>query len=96
MFDKFDEGVCIENGCLLWLTGSVGGAEAVGGGLINIDVDVGGGGAIGGFIRGSLSFTVSLTLAAKVCDTTVVADTVLVGTPLLAGPLPDDIIMALV
>lgn len=45
----------------------MGGAEAVGGGLMNIEVEVGGGGAIGGFIICSLSLaTVSLTLAANV------------------------------
>lgn len=76
---------------------------------MNIDVEVGGGGAIGGFIMGSLSFaTVSLTLAANVCVTTGVAVMVVVCTVLGpfdeeadkvdedVDPLPADIIMALV
>jgi hypothetical protein len=89
---------------LFGVAGSVGGAEAVGGGRINMEFEVGGGGAIGGFIIGCGSFTslaaatvVSLTLAANVCETTAfVVDIEDVGTADLGGALPVDIMIALV
>lgn len=87
---------CIENGGLLGVAGNVGGALAVGGGRMNIDVEVGGGGAIGGLIICSFSLVVSLTLAANVCDTTVVEVIVDVGTATLGGALLVVIMMALV
>ena len=68
---------------------------------MNMEFEVGGGGAIGGFIIGSVftslvAAAVSLTLAANVCETTVVVDIDEVGTADLGGALPVDIIIALV
>lgn len=64
---------------------------------MKMDVDVGGGGAIGGFIIGSFSFEiVSLTFAANVWETTVVVVTVEVEMADLGDALPVDIIIALV
>lgn len=68
---------------------------------MNIEFEVGGGGAIGGLIIGSVfasltAAAVSLTLAANVCETTVVADIEEVGTADLGGALPVDIMIALV
>lgn len=105
---KLEDGVCcIEKGGLTGVVGNVGGADAVGGGRINIEVEVGGGGAIGGLINCSFSFPppeaiVSLTLAANVCETTVVVVMVLVDgitlvlllqaltrpMPTILGPVP--------
>lgn len=82
-----------------------GGADAIGGGRMNIEVDVGGGGAIGGLIvsfsrigvvvvaEGVVSL---LTLAANVCDTTVVVAMDEAETADLGGALLLVIIMALV
>lgn len=75
-----------------------GGADAIGGGRMNIDVDVGGGGAIGGLIIVSFSrigvvveavadVASLLTLAANVCDTTVVVEIGDVETADLGGAL---------
>lgn len=95
--DKPGDGDCIENGGLLDAIGKDGGADAVGGGLMNIDVEVGGGGAIGGFINGSFSLaTVSLTFAANVCDTTVAELMPVFNIETLGDVLFVDIIIAFV
>lgn len=66
---------------------------------MKMELEVGGGGAIGGFMIGSftsLADAVSLTLAAKVCETTVVVDIDEVGTADFGGALPVDIMIAFV
>ena len=75
---------------------------------MNIEFEVGGGGAIGGFMIcdccccccccsfTSFAAAVSLTFAANVCETTVAVDMEEVGTADLGGTFPVDIMIALV